>query len=153
MCEHCGCRGNEAIAELMDEHFVLMDLADQVRRHLQREDRAGAVTTVEKLGGLLLRHVAREERGVFAALKDQGDFADAVEELEAEHLTFDIQLDELDPESPTFADEVRAMLDDLVTHIDKENLGVFPVAVVTLGARGWAIVDAAREAETSPLPA
>jgi hypothetical protein len=33
-----------------------------------------------------------------------------------------------------------------VTHIDKENLGVFPVAVVTLRARDWAIVDAARDA-------
>jgi iron-sulfur cluster repair protein YtfE (RIC family) len=146
MCEHCGCRGTEAIAELMDEHLALLDLAGEVRWHLQREDRAGAVATLEKLGDLLLDHVSREENGVFAALKQQGDFAYAVEELEGEHNAFDIKYDELDPESPSFTHDVNAMLDDLVTHIDKENLGVFPVAVVTLRARDWAIVDAARDA-------
>jgi len=151
MCEHCGCRGTEPIAELMDEHFVLLDLAGEVRRHLERDDRTGAAATLERLGDLLLRHVSREERGVFAALKEQGDFASAIEDLEAEHLTFDIQLDEIDPGSPTFAQEVSAMMDDLVTHIDKENLGVFPVAVVTLGARGWATVEAAHAAAAAPV--
>jgi hypothetical protein len=48
------------------------------------------------------------------------------------------------------------MMDDLVLHIDKENLGIFPVTVVTLGASGWAIVEAAHDAEasflTEPVP-
>lgn len=153
MCEHCGCRGVEPIAELMDEHFALLDLAGDVRRHLQRGDRVGATATLEQLGAKLLRHVSREERGVFAALKEQGDFCDAVAELEAEHLAFDIQLDELDPDSPTFVTDATSMMDDLVTHIDKENLGVFPVTVVTLGARGWATIEAAHEAEASFLSA
>ena len=151
MCEHCGCRGVEPIAELMDEHFALLDLAGDVRRHLQRGDRVGAMATLEELGAKLLRHVSREERGVFAALTEQGDFSDAVAELEAEHLAFDIQLDELDPDSPTFVTDATSMMDDLVTHIDKENLGVFPVTVITLGARGWATIEAAHEAEASFL--
>ena len=151
MCEHCGCRGVAPIAELMDEHFVLLDLAGDVRRLLQRGDRSGVMAVLEHLGDKLLRHVSREERGVFAALKEQGDFSDAVAELEAEHLTFDIELDEVDPDSPVFVNEVTSMMDDLVLHIDKENLGVFPVTVVTLGARGWATIEAAHEAEASFL--
>ena len=147
MCEHCGCRGVEPIATLMDEHLALLDLAGDVRRRLQGGDRLGAMATLGELGDQLLRHVRLEERGVFAALKEQGDFSAAVGELEAEHLAFDLQLDEIDPRSPSFANEVASMLDDLVTHIDKENLGLFPIAVVTLGARGWATVDAAHEAE------
>lgn len=151
MCEHCGCRGVEPIAELMDEHFALLDLVGDVRCHLQRGDRVGAMATLQELGAKLLRHVSREERGVFAALKEQGEFSDAVAELEAEHLSFDVQLEEIDPDSSTFVQDTTSLMDDLVTHIDKENLGVFPVTVVTLGARGWATIEAAHEAEAGFL--
>ena len=153
MCEHCGCRGVEPIAELMDEHFALLDLVGDVRRHLEGGDRVSTMATLEPLGVKLLRHVSREERGVFAALKEQGDFSEAVAELEAEHLAFDIQLDEIDIDSRTFVEDIASMMDDLVLHIDKENLGVFPVTVVTLGARGWATIEAAHEAEPSFLGA
>jgi hypothetical protein len=62
----------------MDEHFALLDLAGDVRRQLQDGDRTGAMRALGQLGDKLLRHVAGEERGVFAALKKQGDFSDAV---------------------------------------------------------------------------
>ena len=73
----------------------------------------------------------------------RGEFVDAVRELEAEHLSFDEALSELDLASPEFEGQVSHLLDDLSLHIDKENLGIFPVTVVTLGATGWATVDAA----------
>lgn len=38
---------------------------------------------------------------------------------------------------------VKRLPDNLFEQIDKENLGTFPVAVVTLGAAGWEIVTAA----------
>ena len=76
MCEHCGCRGVEPIARLMDEHFALLDLAGDVRRSLQDGDRTSAMAALGQLGDKLLRHVAGEERGVFAALKEQGDFSE-----------------------------------------------------------------------------
>ena len=41
---------------------------------------------------------------------------------------------------------VGSLLDELSLHIDKENLGIFPVTVVTLNAAGWATVSAAHEA-------
>ena len=153
MCDHCGCRGVEPIAELMDEHLALLDLEGEVRRQLAVEDRVGAMATVARLTDLLLAHVAREEAGIFAALKEQGDFAGAVAELEGEHRALDVQLDELDPVSPEFARDLTRMLDELVVHIDKEDQGIFPVSVVTLGAPGWATVEAAHEAAPSFLAA
>lgn len=36
------------------------------------------------------------------------------------------------------------LLDDLDAHVEREDLGIFPVSVVTLGATGWATVDEAR---------
>jgi len=151
MCEHCGCRGVEPIAELMDGHLALLELAGDLRRHLVAGDRAACADVVERLGDQLTRHVGREERGVFSALRAQGDFVDAVEELEAEHVSFDAALGRLDPDAADFEKSVMTLLAELSEHIDKENLGVFPVAVVTLGARGWETVGTAHEAEPSFL--
>ena len=151
MCEHCGCRGVEPLAELMDEHLALLDLGGDVRRHLVAGDREAALAGLEVVGRLLDRHVGREERGVFTALKDQGDFVEAVEELEAEHLSFDEQLASLDPDAADFGDRVMELLEELSLHIAKENLGIFPVAVVTLGATGWETVGKAHDEEPSFL--
>jgi hemerythrin-like domain-containing protein len=151
MCEHCGCRGVEPLAELMDEHLRLLDLGGDVRRHLVAGDTSAAFEALKVVGRLLDRHVGREERGVFTALKEQGDFVEAVEELEAEHVSFDEQLAALDPDSADFGDRVMELLEELSLHIAKENLGIFPVAVVTLGARGWETVGKAHEDEPSFL--
>ena len=127
----------------MDEHFALLDLSASVRGLLVADDRAGAWAELGHLAEHLLDHVRREEAGVFRALRDQGDFEDAVLQLEAEHLSFDEALSELDLASPDFEGQVHRLLEDLSLHIDKENLGIFPVTVVTLGAAGWATVDTA----------
>lgn len=151
MCEHCGCREVEPIAELMDEHLALLEVSGDARRQLDGGDLSGCVQTLERLAGLLGRHVSREEQGVFAAMKEQGDFVDAVQELEAEHVSFDEALACLDPAAPGFADGVHALLAQLSDHIDNENLGIFPAATITLGARGWQTVVGAHEAEPSFL--
>jgi hemerythrin-like domain-containing protein len=148
MCEHCGCRGAEPIAELMDEHFVLLELSGDIRRALTAQDHDGAAALLSRLEGLLGTHVRREERGVFTALRADGEFVGTVEELEAEHLDLDHALEGLDPRADDFGRRVEGLLDELSEHIDKENLGLFPVSVVTLGASGWATVAAAH-AETA----
>ncbi len=140
MCEHCGCRGVEPIAELMDEHVELLELGGDVRRHLVAGDRAAAASRLVDLARLLTDHAGREERGIFAALKAQGDFVDAVVDLEGEHAGFDAAMAGFDPQAPDFEDRVGRLLSELSDHIDKENLGIFPVAVVTLGASGWELV-------------
>jgi len=143
MCEHCGCRGVEPIAELMDEHLELLELAGRVRRCLDGDDRSAALVALGELADRLDRHVRREEAGVFAALKAQGDFVDEVLALEGEHGDFDAALAALDVTAEDFPDHVETLLAELSEHIDKENLGIFPVAVVSLGATGWEIVDRA----------
>jgi hemerythrin-like domain-containing protein len=140
MCEHCGCRGIEPIADLMDEHYEILDIAGDVRRLLAAEDRQAAATRLAWLGQRLGEHVDREERGVFAALKSQDEFVEAVLELEAEHVDFDAELDLLDVEAPDFDVRVTGLLRSLSHHVDQENLGIFPVASVTLGAAGWDMV-------------
>ncbi len=151
MCEHCGCRGVQPIAELMDEHLALLDLAGEVRRLLLAGDRGAAADRLAVLTGHLGRHVRREEAGVFAALVAQGDFTDEVAALEADHRTFDAAVACLDPGADDFADHVSRLLRELDDHVERENLGIFPVSVVTLGATGWHTVDRAHEQTPSFL--
>ncbi len=151
MCEHCGCREVEPIAELMDEHLRLMELAGDVRRNLSAGDRRTAVAHLAVLAGYLDRHVHREEVGVFTALRDEGEFVEEVDLLEKEHRTFDEQVGALDPESEDFEDRVARLLQELDDHVERENLGIFPVSVVTLGVTGWETVNRAHEESPSFL--
>ncbi|MGH3361092.1 MAG: hemerythrin domain-containing protein, partial [Nocardioides sp.] len=89
-------------------------------------------------------HVRREEQGVFAALRQQEEYVEEVELLEREHVDLDEALAALDPASPGFERDLTALLETLGEHVERENLGIFPVSVVTLGASGWALVEEAR---------
>lgn len=154
MCEHCGCREIEPIARLMDEHLEMLELSGQIRRSLLAGDRTTAEGALALLGARLVPHARREERGVFAALEEQGDFADEVRRLEADHRAFDEIFDQLDAAAPDFEQRVKALLADLSLHIDRENLGIFPVSVVTLGAEGWETVERAHaETDETATPA
>jgi hypothetical protein len=94
----------------MDEHYEILDIAGDVRRLLAADDRREAATKLAWLGQRLGEHVDREERGVFAALKSQDEFVEAVLELESEHVDFDTELDLLDIESPEFDERVTRLL-------------------------------------------
>lgn len=144
MCEHCGCREVEPIAELMDEHYALLDEAHHVRRAMSAGDRATAIVHLRSLVEHLDGHVRREELGVFAALRAQDEFVEEVEQLEKEHRSFDDAIAALDPEGPEFEHLVSDLLRDLDEHVERENLGIFPVSIVTLGATGWEMVEEAR---------
>lgn len=152
MCEHCGCRGVPPIAELMDEHYVLLDDAHAVRRALGAGDRETASQHLARLVAHLDVHVRREERGIFTAMRNQGEFVDEVEQLEGEHRWLDAAIEGLDPEHPAFGDVVEGLLRELSDHVERENLGIFPVSVVSLGAAGWDLVQQAREELPTFLP-
>ena len=151
MCEHCGCRGVPPIAELMDEHRALLDQAHLVRQGLGSGDHPMAMARLTELVAHLDRHVRREEDGIFAAMRTSGDFIDEVDELEGEHRDLGAAIAALDPDSTVFAARVTRLLDDLEAHVEREDLGIFPVSVVTLGATGWAIVDEAHTRSPSFL--
>lgn len=151
MCEYCGCRGVPPIAELMDEHTALVDQAQDVRKALSFGDPAAAMSRLTLLVAHLNRHVLREEDGIFRAMRRTGEFVDEVDELEAEHRDFAATIAGLDTGAPDFGSTVTRLLDDLDQHVEREDLGIFPVSVVTLGATGWAIVDEAHSSSPSFL--
>lgn len=151
MCEYCGCRQVAPLAELMDEHLALLDLAGQVRRELVHGRRREALEVLAHVGRLLDQHARREEDGVFAALRDSGDFVDEVDQLTGEHGDFHERIAALTPDSADLKEQVDALLGELGDHIDREDMGIFPVSVVTLGARGWEQVDAVHTAQPSFL--
>jgi hemerythrin-like domain-containing protein len=135
----------------MDEHLALLDAASDVETALRHQDHDGATARLHRLSDLLDRHVRREEDGVFAALRASGEFLDQVAELEQEHQDFHDALGSLDPLEPDFAARASAMFRHLSDHIDKEDLGIFPVSVVTLGASGWDLVARTHASQPSFL--
>ena len=151
MCEYCGCRGVAPIAELMDEHVALVEQASHVRHDLATGDRASALDRLRVLVADLERHVGREEDGVFRALRDAGEFLDESDLLEGEHRGFAALVAGLDLDSPQLLETLTRLLDDLADHVEREDLGIFPVSVVTLGADGWETVDRAHAESPSFL--
>jgi len=151
MCEYCGCRGVPPIAELMDEHTALVDQASHVRHDLGAGSHASARARLAGLVADLDRHVGREEDGIFRAMRSAGEFLDEIDGLEGEHRDFATAISALDPASPDFVAQVTSLLDDLEAHVEREDLGIFPVSVVTLGATGWAMVDDAHTRSPSFL--
>ncbi len=147
MCEYCGCRQIEPLAQLMDEHMRLLEIAGDLRRALLEQQAARALELRRELEALLAVHTGVEEAGVFTALRQQGDYVEQVDELEGEHVTLDAAAAGLDLDSPGAVESLDRLVADLTDHIDKENLGIFPVAVVTLGATGWDIVGRAHSAQ------
>ncbi|MDX6302061.1 MAG: hypothetical protein QOF53_3275 [Nocardioidaceae bacterium] len=128
----------QPIAELMDEHTELVEPADRVRQDLASGDPAAAMARLATLVAHLDRHVHREEDGIFRALRDVGEFVDEVDALEGEHRDLEATIVDLDSGSPDFGATIARLLGDLDEHVERENLGIFPVSVVNLGAAGWA---------------
>lgn len=151
MCEYCGCRQIEPLAELMDEHLAILDDAGDVEKALRRGNRERVLELLERLRLRLADHVKREEDGVFAALAELGEFTDEIDELTREHRELDEFLRNVDPDDPMFTERIRKMATHLAEHIDREDLGIFPVSVVTLGAPGWDTVTRVHEASPSFL--
>ena len=135
----------------MDEHTALVDQAYDVRQALRIDDPLAAVTLLTALVSRLQRHVQREEDGIFRALRHSGEFLDEVEALEGEHGDLAKAIAGLDPDGRDFRASVSGLLDDLAVHIEREDYGIFPASVVTLGAVGWTMVDRAHSTAPSFL--
>jgi hemerythrin-like domain-containing protein len=135
----------------MDEHTALSDQSYGVRQALRAGDSSGAMALLAALVPRLERHVHREEGGIFRALRSSGEFLAEVDALEGEHVDLEKAIGTLNPQTSDFPAAVTRLLDDLAIHIDRENYGIFPVSVVTLGAAGWATVDQAHSSAPSFL--
>ncbi|HET8560987.1 MAG TPA: hemerythrin domain-containing protein [Marmoricola sp.] len=151
MCEYCGCRQVEPLAELMDEHVALLDLGGDVRRSLSAGDRQTALALLRRFAEHLASHVRREERGIFTALRSSGEYLEEVDQLEGEHVDLDKRLAALELDSPDLAAELERLLMQLTEHVEREDLGIFPVSVVTLDAAGWETVTRAHDEQPTFL--
>lgn len=141
VCDYCGCRETPLVGELMTEHRHLQDEVDHIRRALAAGDPRTVTARLRVLVTHLRGHVAREEDGIFAALRKQGDYVEEVDDLEGEHRWLDAAIADLDPQSPELAQALGDLFDALDAHIQREDLGIFPVSVVTLGADEWDLVQ------------
>ena len=130
----------------MDQHEVIAAIGDDIRRCLRDGDEWGAHTRLDDLMGILRPHVEWEEAGLFARMSGQGDFAEHVAALEAEHASLYAQVEAIDRANGDWAPAVLTMLAELDEHIYRENFGLFPGAISVLDAEDWDAIDAARPA-------
>lgn len=88
---------------------------------------------LDELLTLLRPHTATEESGLFAELRAEGSLTEAVDQLCAEH---DDIHGVLGREAPDWS-AVLAALERLHRHIDNEEHGLFPAAVIALPFPAW----------------
>lgn len=136
MCDHCGCREVTPIQRLMAEHERLLDMAGEIRDALRVGDRATARGVFGDLTALLLPHVQVEERGLFAVMRERGEFTDYLDTLESEHDELASRL------AATLDDEaILEICEQLRAHIYAENFGLFPAALAGLGGDDWTDIE------------
>lgn len=135
MCNYCGCRSFPLIAALTAEHEAITDAAGRLRRAVD-EGRTDPMPALDELLALLTPHTGTEESGLFAELRAEGSLASAVEKLCAEHRDIHGVLGAVDRAAPDWS-AVLAALDRLRRHIDNEEHGLFPAAVIALPIDAW----------------
>ncbi|MGN9768359.1 hemerythrin domain-containing protein [Micromonospora sp. SD12] len=135
MCNYCGCREFPLIGRFSVEHEAIANAAGRLRDAV-RAGGADAPAALNALLALLIPHTATEEEGLFAELRAEGSLADAVEKLCAEHEDIHGVLGAVDRCAPDWP-AVLAALDRLHRHIDNEEHGLFPAAVIALPIPAW----------------
>lgn len=136
MCDYCGCRDFPLIAQLTDEHVAIAEAAGRLRRAVTGGRESAAPALLDELLALLLPHTGTEESGLFAELREEGSLTDAVDKLCAEHEDIHGVLGAIDRAAPDWP-AVLAALERLHRHIDNEEHGLFPAAVIALPIPAW----------------
>jgi hypothetical protein len=135
VCNYCGCREFPLIGQLSAEHEVIGDAAGLLREAIAQ----GKGDPAQRLGELLALlgpHTSTEEGGLFAELREEGTCADEITKLCAEHDDIHGVLGAVDAAAPDWP-AVLAALDRLHRHIDNEEHGLFPAAIVALPIAAW----------------
>jgi len=145
MCEYCGCQALSPIDELTREHDLVLSLISDVREARLGADLPRMADLARRIATVLGPHTQVEEQALFPPLVS--DFPDQIAVLEAEHRRVDAVLAEASagpPEDPAWPDRLSETLAVLREHVFKEQDGVFPAALASLGASDWDAVEAAR---------
>jgi len=155
VCNYCGCRTLEPIAELTEEHLQILSLSEDIRRAVGRDEHVVAAGLLGRLKDVLEVHDAVEELSLYPAMARHPELSEKVGTLFDEH-------DELDrvvraaliaarETGPTTADWTAVLdaLEMLTEHIDHEEHGVFPAAAVSLDPADWEHAAAVRAQQTT----
>ena len=145
MCEYCGCQALATIDELTREHDLVVNMIGEARAAHAVSDTARMAGLARQIAAILGPHTEVEERGLFPALT--ADFPDHVAGLKAEHRRVEAALGEAaagTPDDPAWPARFAEALTLLREHVLKEQDGVFPAALATLGAADWEAAEAVR---------
>lgn len=134
MCDHCSCRDNPPIAELSAEHEEILAVAWALsERHRTTGTADGPLR--DQLMAMLDVHVHAEEAALYPLLAGCGDLDGTTwERLEDEHAELGAAL-----RDGTF--DRRAFF-ELATHIEEEELELFPMAMFAFDDHDWAVLAA-----------
>ncbi|MBI1352002.1 MAG: hemerythrin domain-containing protein [Actinomycetales bacterium] len=134
MCSYCGCRANTLIARYSADHVDIVNALGDLRRAVQGTSPESVPDAAARMAALLDPHTVSEERSLFAELRVDPEFTDHVDGLCAEHAELDGLLARIAAgqvaDLPAFELQLRR-------HIDKEENGLFPAAIIALDGAAW----------------
>lgn len=138
MCSYCGCHSIGIIGRFTAEHDELINVTGLLRRAV-REGRTDVGELVDDVAHLLRPHTDAEEIGLFTVLRRDEDFDEHIAHLCSDHVELDDLLARIRAGETDLVDRFDA---DLRAHIQREENGLFPASLTTLGGQEWAEVDA-----------
>lgn len=149
MCSYCGCRSIGIIGRFSTEHDQLVNVTGLLRRAVA-DGRTDVTDLVDDVARLLHPHTDAEEVGLFAVLRRDEDFGGHIATLCGEHVELDDLLARIRAGETHLVDRFDT---DLRSHIQREENGLFPASLTTLGGDEWDEVDALTAAAHPVSPA
>lgn len=147
MCSYCGCRSIGIIGRFSTEHDELINTTGLLRRVVAAGHVDEVAGLVDDVARLLEPHTEAEEAGLFTVLRRDEDFSEHIDTLCGEHLGLDDLLARIRAGESHLVDRFDT---ELRSHIQREENGLFPASLTTLGGDEWDEVDALT-ADTSPV--
>lgn len=138
MCSYCGCRSIGVIGRFSTEHEAIINATGLLRRAVAAGRLDEVVGLVDEVARLLDPHTDAEEVGLFTVLRRDEDFTEHIDTLCGEHTELDDVLARIRAGE---TDLVDCFDRDLRSHIQREENGLFPASLTTLGGEEWAEVD------------
>lgn len=145
MCEYCGCQAIRSVDELTREHDAALVDIRAGRQAAAAADRHAAAQAALRLLELLGPHTAIEEQALFPAMARE--HPDHVRGLTDEHAVVHAALAATalgGPPGTPWQETFLHALDVLREHILKEQDGLFPAALTSLGPGDWEAVEQVR---------
>jgi len=147
MCHYCGCRQIPLIRDYVAEHERVTDLGGDAVRALDRGDLESAREKLAAMAEELRSHWQGEENGIFRAMARDEQYTDYIAPLVREHREVAELLATVDVADARDQVRIRAAVVELHEHISKEEDGLFPASLTTLGGADWdEAIEAWREA-------